>query len=223
MKGENGAMNFFGHETRIVLTGSMAGEDQVYIDHPEYEIKKINVHDAVFINTVPTEEEKQKEFYENIKVGDVLSFIYQKGGNVVVTHRIMKIEQNEYHYIFTMRGDNPKGDNIIYDNDQYTQTIYSDRGEILGKVVGVNGFLGNLLYVISSNKVLLILIVIVPSGLFALYEIGRIVFIVYMNKKEKQLALINKEQIEQLDELEKLRQEVKELKEKQGGDKNESK
>ena len=222
MKSETGAMNFFGHETRIVLTGSMEGDDGLYIDHPEYKIKKINVHDAIFIDTVPADEEKQEEFYQDIKVGDVLTFIYQKGGNVVVTHRVVKIDINEHHYIFTMRGDNPKGDNIIYDNDQYTQTVYSDRGEILGKVTGTNGFLGNLLYELSSNKLVLILIVIIPASIFALYEIGKIIFIIFMNKKEKQLALINKQQQDKLDELEKLRQEVEELKKNQKGEDHES-
>lgn len=40
MKSESGAMNFFGHETRIVLTGSMEGSDEFYNEHPEYEIKR---------------------------------------------------------------------------------------------------------------------------------------------------------------------------------------
>jgi len=216
MKSETGAMNFFGHETRIVLSGSMEGNEEIYKAHPEYQIKRINVRDAVFIDTVPQDEEKQKEFYHSIKVGDVLTFIYQKGGNVVVTHRVMKIEENEHHIKFTLRGDNPKGDNLVYDNDQYLQYVYSDTGEIIGKVTGTNAFLGNLLYGLSSNKLVLIFVVIVPASLLALYEVGKIIFAIYMNKKEKQLALINEEKGNQLNEIELLKKEVERLKKEQG-------
>lgn len=215
MKSETGAMNFFGHETRIVLTGSMEGNEQLYIDHPEYEIKRINVHDAVFIDTVPSDENKQQEFFNSIKVGDVLTFIYQRGGNVVVTHRVINIEDTGHNLKYTLRGDNPTGDNLVHDNDQYTQEVYSDRGEIIGKVTGTNTFLGNVLYGLAGNKLVLIFLVVVPSGLLALYELGKVFFAIYMNKKEKQLAIIQQEHQTDLDELEKLKQELERLKKQQ--------
>ena len=212
MGSEKGAANFFGYEARIVLTGSMDGDDSFYKEHPEYEIKRISVHDAVFVNTVPKDEEKQESYFANIKVGDVLTFIYQKAGNVVVTHRVISIEKNAYHYVYTLRGDNPSGDKIVYDNDDRTQKVASDTGLIIGKVTGVSTFLGNTLYVLSSNKLVLIFIVVVPSALLTFYEIGKIIYVIKTGKKEKQLAALEANQKEKDDELERLKAELARMK-----------
>ena len=222
MKSEGGAMNFFGHETRIVLTGSMEGSDEFYNEHPEYEIKKINTKDAVFIDTVPNDEEKAQAFYHDIKVGDVLTFIYQAAGNVVVTHRVIAIEENAHHIVFTLRGDNPSGDKIVYPTDDRIQTVASDTGLIIGKVTGVNTFLGNLLYTLSSNKIVLVLLVIVPCGTIALYEIGKVVYYIYKNKHEQELVILKEEDKNKDEELARLKEELERMK-KERDNQNEDK
>lgn len=216
MKSENGAMNFFGHETRIVLTGSMEGSDEFYNEHPDYQIKRINTRDAVFIDTVPTNEEDSNAFYHNIKEGDVLTFIYQNAGNVVVTHRVIAIKEDAHHIVFTLRGDNPSGDQIVYKNDNRTQEVASDSGLIIGKVTGVNTFLGNLLYTLSSNKIVLVLLVIVPCGTIAIYEVGKVVYYIYKNKHEQQLVILKEEDKNKDEELARLKEELEKMKKERG-------
>lgn len=83
--------------------------------------------------------EKQK--YE---VGDVAS--YKEGKNsTVVTHRIIKILKNEDTYFFIFKGDN---------NENQDPHPISEK-EIIGKVVYVIPYVGDLFYIIFERKFIL--------------------------------------------------------------------
>lgn len=217
MKGANGTMSFFGHETRIVLTGSMVGTDEFYASHPEYEIKRIEIHDAVFVKTAPAADASQSkidEFYKDITVGDILTFIDQTHNSLVVSHRIIDVQKltnpvtHGTVYYYTLLGDNPKA------QDDEPQHVSSDSGLILGQVTGSSKFLGRFLYAFVGNKLVVILTVIVPCGVFAIYEIVKIIIVVNKTRAEKALADNQKAMSEKDDELERLRNELEEMKKK---------
>ena len=187
MQGKEGGMNFFGREVRLVLTGSMDGSDEFYEmeENKDLEIKRIEQNDAVFVETVPYEDEaKSNEFYSSLKVGDILTFYFQLGTNIPVTHRIIKITDHETYYTYELRGDNPSGDQQVSKYSP-TQVVNSDSGLVIGKVTGKSSFLGRVLYAFVEHKVVLALVVIVPSAIFMCYEIGKIIYYIYLNKKSK--------------------------------------
>ena len=92
-----------------------------------------------------------KQKYE---VGDVAS--YREGRNsAVVTHRIIKILKNEDIYFFIFKGDN---------NENQDPHPISEK-EIIGKVVCVIPYIGDLFYIIFERKFILYPISI-TSGFF---------------------------------------------------------
>lgn len=191
MKGESGGLPLFNKEARIVLTGSMDNQDDSFYttgEGKDYEIKRIPVHSLVFIDKAPSLSDKVacREWYGNIKVNDILTFNYQLGGQFyVVTHRVIAINNtNPDHVIFTLRGDNPEGDSVVSKYSP-TQEAWSDSGYIIGKVTGFNEFIGHIMYAFVGNQMALIFIVIIPSVILMFYEIGNVIYLVYLNKKEK--------------------------------------
>lgn len=215
MKGKNGTMNFFGNEVRLVLTGSMNGTDEFYEQHPEFKVKRIRVHDAVYVKTAPAADAKQEKidkFYSKIVIGDILTFIDQLHGNKIVSHRIVSIkikvnpETGGNIYKFTMLGDHPDA------HDDTPQPAASDGGTIIGKVTGTNRVLGNVLYALVGQKIILVCTVIIPCGVFALIEIIKIIFILSQSRREKVLVANQKKITEKDDELERLRMELERLK-----------
>lgn len=103
-KGKDGTATIFGYQLRFVQSGSMG--KCAYTDVSKYKVKSIKVKSCVFIKTAPTDVEKIKEWYKTLKVGDVLTFQYNKndgsatpedyeGDSKVITHRVIKIEKKE--------------------------------------------------------------------------------------------------------------------------------
>ncbi len=223
----NGATNFFGNQIYIVQTGSMEGSEQFYKEHPEYKIQAAPVNSAVFVNLAPeliaesdTQEtitRKQKaidEYYGAIQIGDVMTFYYQIGKTVIVTHRVIAITvaNGQYGnvYKFTLRGDNPSGDKVVTPYAP-TQEVNSSTGMVIGKVTGVNPGLGGFIVNVVQNKVLMGVLIIAPAAAIFIYEIVKIALLVSAQKRGN-LAGDSSEEIAALKE------EIAALKGKNDGD-----
>lgn len=112
--------SIFGYQLRFVQSGSMG--KCAYTDVSKYKVKSIKVKSCVFIKTAPTSEKEINEWYKTLKVGDVLTFQYNKndgsaapedyeGDSMVITHRVIRIEKKENGngYIITLKGDYKSG------------------------------------------------------------------------------------------------------------------
>lgn len=218
----NGATNFFGNEIFIVQTGSMEGSDEFYESHPEYEIKSAPVNSAVFVKVAPEligENDSQEvatkkqqaidAYYGSIKVGDVMTFYYQIGKTVIVTHRVTEIKtlDGKYGkvYEFTLRGDNPSGDKVVSPYSP-TQKVNSSTGMVIGKVSKVDIGLGGFIVHFVQNKILIGILIIAPAAIIFIYEIVKIVMILQGNKKaelssaqDEEIAMLKK-QLEEIQE-----------------------
>ncbi len=151
---------FLGHMYLQVLTTSMDGEEQ------NYKIKTLKVDEFILVDI-----NDGNDFYSNLEVGDVITFKMNKGpmnGNIV-THRIILISYNEESNIYTLttKGDKNKDDNIEILNSKL-DTIY-------GEVVYSNLIIGKTLNVIT-NKIFLILTILVPCLFISIFEVCNIYF-----------------------------------------------
>lgn len=159
----NGDSLDFSHtETKIVVSGSMDGEPR------DYPIKTIPTGSMVVIHRVDG-----SDFYSSLKVGDVLTFDYVhpvSKEKMVVTHRIIEISENDGVYTYTLKGDSIADD----PTNGSVQIVTSDSGDVIGKVVGVSHWLGELVVFLSTWMGKFCLIVI-PCVLIIIYEIGNIV------------------------------------------------
>lgn len=147
----NGDSLDFSHtDARIVISGSMEGEPR------DYPISTIPVKSLVVIHKVNGD-----SFYSDLRVGDVLTFNYEHPvtyENMVVTHRIIAIDEQPSGYIYTLRGDfvdaddDPTGGSVQY--------VTSSSGDVIGKVVGTSLWLGKAVIFMSTwtGKVCLVLI-----------------------------------------------------------------
>ena len=159
----NGDSLDFSHtEAKIVVSGSMDGEPR------DYPIKTIPTGSMVVIHKVDG-----TDFYSTLKVGDVLTFDYihpVSKENMVVTHRIIKIEENNEVYTYTLKGDSIADD----PTNGSVQVVTSDSGDVIGKVVGVSHWLGELVIFLSTWTGKFCLIVI-PCILLIIYEVTNII------------------------------------------------
>ena len=149
-------------DVKIVVSGSMDGEPR------DYPIKTIPTGSMVVIHKVDGD-----DFYSSLKVGDVLTFDYThpvSKENMVVTHRIIKIEENNEVYTYTLKGDSIADD----PTNGSVQIVTSDSGDVIGKVVGVSHWLGELVVFLSTWTGKFCLIVI-PCILLIIYEVTNIV------------------------------------------------
>ena len=197
-------ITLFGRQMRIVISPSMEKSDQT--DVSAYEIKDIPLKSMVFIDVVPEDEAQAKEWYADLKVGDVLTFKYVYVKQEVITHRIVRIVENgSGGYIIDLEGDNKSGN-----RDVLSQTIDTSKRNspnyIIGKVVGKSYPLGLVVSMLKS-KLGLILAVILPSLLILIFEVMKIVKMFEMGKREKVQAKIKDQQ----NELDELRQRLAEL------------
>lgn len=204
-RSEDGAVEIFGYQLRVVVSDSMEACEGV--DTSSYEIGSIPVRSMVFVQGVP--EENKNEWYASLKEGDVLTFRYAYGAEqYTITHRISKItEKDTGGYIIELKGDNKASE----DSDTLEQTIDTSNtaspNYVLGKVVGQSRFLGFAVSAVSST-VGLVCIVIVPCVIIIIFEIIRIVGILNKGKKEK--AQDEKKQMSE--EIELLKKQLSELK-----------
>lgn len=234
-KKKDGAANIFGYEMRIVLSSSME-KSEYSADVGNYKIKDIKVRSMVFVKRVPEDEEKAREWYSKLEVGDVLTFRYViSSTQETITHRITEITPTQTGYIIKLQGDNRTEGATVS-----TQTIYTSSADypnqnavfnyVIGKVVGKSTVIGNIMYVISQ-PVGLACLVIVPCSIIIVWQIVRVILVLNHDRKKKadlklaeaeQLAATeSKEREKQALELEELKRKIAELEKqqpKQGGD-----
>ena len=172
----------------------------------------------MFIKTAPTSEKEINEWYKTLKVGDVLTFQYNKndgsaapedyeGDSMVITHRVIRIEKKENGngYIITLKGDYKSGKDsepaeqvIDTEVDTPAKTTY-----IIGKVTGQSYLLGLCVYVLKK-PVGIVCVIIVPCLLMIVIQIFRIVNVLGEDKKNKR----KEEQVNKDDEIEELKRQL---------------
>lgn len=215
-KSKDGTATIFGYQLRFVQSGSM--EKCAYTDVSKYKVKSIKVKSCVFIKTAPTSEKEINEWYKTLKVGDVLTFQYNKndgsaapedyeGDSMVITHRVIRIEKKENGngYIITLKGDYKSGKGnepaeqvIDTEVDTPATTTY-----IIGKVTGQSYLLGLCVYVLKK-PVGIVCVVIVPCLLMIVIQIFRIANVLGEDKKNKR----KEEQAHKDDEIEELKRQL---------------
>ena len=203
-KDTDGTAEVFGYQFRIVITESMAKYDET--DVSEYDIKSIPLRSMVFVETVPEDAEEAKAWYDELEVGDVLTFKYVYATQVTITHRIISIEPDGEGYIIKLAGDNKasvdnQGTQIINTNEAAYSHNY-----IVGKVVGQAKLLGFILS-IMKEPVGLICVIIIPCAIVIILEIIKITEALAAEKKKK----ADEENKKKDDELEELRRKLAEL------------
>lgn len=201
-KDPDGAANLFGYQIRFVQSASMEKCDQT--DVSEYEIKDIPVKSAIFIETVPESAEKAEAWYASLKKGDVVTFRYLYVRQETITHRIVDIRTKTddsgkvIGYLIDLEGDNKSAE-----SDTLAQTIDTSLTDspnyIVGKVTGINYFLGLLIYALKT-PVGICCFVILPSLIVIVLEVIRIANTVGKDKKE-QKAKIEEAQRSEIEEL----------------------
>ena len=203
-KNNDGAINLFGHEMRIILSSSM--EKSEYTDVSGYEIKDIPAGALVSIETVPDDKAEAADWYAELKVGDVLTFSYVYETQEIITHRIIEITEKDDGYVIVLRGDNQNSE-----NGALTQTIdttsNSSFNYIIGKVVGVNLALGAFVTAVKS-PLGFVLIIVLPCAIIMIAEIIRIVNMV-TEKKRYTRAEADKKKDMEIERLRKLLEEAK--------------
>jgi len=211
---EDGATTVFGYQLRTVLTSSMDENEKT--DTSDFDIGSIPKDAMVFIETVPEDPNEAKAFYNGIKEGDVLTFMYDEydigGAPEVITHRVIGKRQIEGGWEFTLRGDNNS------DAEQKITSVGDPKepfNYVIGKVVGTSNLLGYFVTFIKK-PVGMIFLVIVPCFIIILFEVLRIVRTLGEQKRAK-LGEEKKQKDDKIAELERQLEEMK--REKRGGDK----
>lgn len=118
---------------------------------------------------------------EDLKVGDVITFISPGDKKTVVTHRIAKISNTGGEITFTTRGDANDREDIEPLPANY----------ILGQVRLTIPLVGNLMN-FSRSKAGLIVLIIIPGVLIILIEALSLKKTLFQLKKQKEAALIAK-------------------------------
>jgi len=184
-RNSDGAVDIFGYELRIVLSSSMEKHENT--DTSKFKIKEIKAGSCIFIQKVPQDEGQKEKWFDNLQIGDVLTFKYVYTRQETITHRIVAIEEKEGGFLITLEGDNKS-----YDSNTLTQVIDTSLLEspnyIIGKVVGQSYLLGLIINVFKS-PLGLILTVVVPCIIIIVIQVLRIVNFFNQEKKERlQLA-----------------------------------
>ncbi len=216
-KKNDGAASLFGKQLRIVLSDSMASCEQT--DVSQFEIQDIPVKSMVIIEEVPEDEAEAKEWFKELKVGDVLTFKYQfVASQETVTHRIISITPNDESdyakgYTIELAGDN-KGSETGVLIQTIDTSLENSPNYVIGKVTGQSKFIGWLITATRST-VGIVCIVIVPCLIIATLEIIKLVGVLGSDKKKR-----HKEEVAKKDkELEEMRKRI-ELLEKQNQNSN---
>ncbi len=195
-----------GYQLRTVETGSMAENNHIDPEtYKSYSIHTLPVNSLIRIKEAPEAEEKKAQFYEDLKVGDVVTFVYYtsingKLGQYVYTHRLIEkiaVAGEQGGYRLTLMGDAETasgGVQTVYTNPLSEEQSFS---YVIGKVVWVNHPIGEVVSFLKSRSGILVLVVI-PCSILCLFEIGKIIFYVTKDKKEKK-ALVEAEKEAQLD------------------------
>ncbi len=190
IQGEDGEL--FGRQFRIVTSGSMEPE--------------IATGAIVCIDAAPDTEDREarQEFLDSLEVGNVITFYYWQAassGEVVVTHRIVEIQEGESGRTFVCHGD-------AVDEGEVQ---YVDEEDVIGIVEWDNLALGKVVQFFRTN-VGIVVCLILPAALILLYEVIHISRILSERKREKR----EEEAAAREEEIERLRRELDEIK-KSGG------
>ena len=175
----DGAVTIFGKQVRIVISDSMEKCDNV--DVSAFDIKDIPVKSAVFIDTVPEDEEEAKAWFDAIEIGDVLTFKYLYTTQEVITHRVVTKEAKEGGYLIGLEGDNQPDGSVVLRQTIDTSNTNSPN-YILGKVTAVSYPIGLVIYTLTQPVGIAILIML-PCFVIIVLEILRIVK--YLNAEKK--------------------------------------
>ena len=202
-KDSDGTATVFGMQMRIVISPSMEKCDAT--DVSKFEIKDIPTGSMVFVEVVPEDQKAAKEWYDDLKVGDVLTFRYVYVRQETITHRITKITEAEDGYIIELEGDNKNDESGVLTQVIYTGDVNSTN-YVIGKVVGQSYPIGLFLSTLKSPAGL-ILIVILPSLVIIGFEVFKLVKLSTEDKRKKD----EEEKAAQQSELDELRRRLAEL------------
>ncbi len=213
-----------GYQLRTVETGSMAENNHIDPEtYKSYSIHTLPVNSLIRIKEV--KESSAEKFYEDLKVGDVLTFVYYtsingRQGQYVYTHRLIEKQPVTGGYRLILMGDAETisgGVQTVYTNPLTAEQSLS---YVIGKVVWANHPIGEVVSFLKSPNGILFLVVL-PCSILCLYEIGKIIFYVYKDKKEKK-AIAAAETQNQIDssqaEIEDLKAQLAALKNKEQED-----
>lgn len=210
-KKSDGAVTLFGKmQMRIVVSPSMEKSDAT--DVSQYEIRSIPVKSMVFIRTVPEDEQGRKEFFDDLQVGDVLTFRYVYTQQETITHRLVDKQKNGDGYFLYLKGDNvaegASADTQVIDTTDAFGVNY-----VIGKVTGQSRVLGFIVYALQQ-PLGMALIVIVPCAAIAVAEAIKIGNVLAARKRER-VEAENKRVLEQSEarerEIELLKQQLSAL------------
>ena len=199
-KDADGAATVFGMQMRYVLSPSMEKCDATYDQIKGYDIKDIPTKSMVFIEVVPKDAEEAKAWYDDLEIGDVLTFKYVYVRQETITHRITDIDEKKdgSGYIIYLAGDNKDAD-----SENLTQVIDTSVADspnyVIGKVVGQNYPLGVLVQSLKT-PLGMVSIIILPAFIILLIELVKIINMFSNDKRKKELKIREAQQSE-LDEL----------------------
>jgi signal peptidase len=194
------ATSILGYQFRTVISPSM--EECELTDVSNYDIKSLPLNTMIFIEEVPTDFIDANEWYSDLEVGDVLTFKYLYVRQEVITHRIIKIEDNgKGGYYIYLEGDNKNTESGILTQMIDTSNEFSPN-YVIGKVVGHSYVIGSLVTFLRSTIGLVLIIVVIVVIL--ILEVLKLAKLLTHDKREAE----KKKQQAQLDELEELRKKV---------------
>ena len=183
----DGAATMFGYQMRVVKSSSMEKSEQTWDEVKNYDITDLPVRALIFIDVVPEEPEEAYEWYEDLEVGDVLTFKYEYANDQpTITHRIKTIDENENGgFTIVLVGDNQGSADYPYQTME--QTIHTEKGGfsfVIGKVTGKSYALGLFMYALKS-PVGIICLIILPCVIVIVLEALRIVHVLGEEKRTK--------------------------------------
>ena len=206
-KDDDGASTIFGYQMRFVISESMA--ESALSDVSQYKIKSIPLSSLILIETTPQKEEELIAWYDDVEVGDVLTFKYLYTKQETITHRVVGKEAIEGGgWIITLRGDNLAGEYSL--TEQVINTNDTESANyIIGKVIYTNLVLGKIISALK-NPIGIIFLIIVPCLVLAVIQIIRIVSIVRDKEKNQYVD----QNLEKDREIEALKKELELMKKK---------
>ena len=213
-KNNEGAAKIFGYQMLVVITDSM-GKCEV-TDVSDFEIGSIPQGSLIFVQSVPDDQKKAEEWYDDLEVGDVLTFRYVYSQQITITHRITKIEEKQGGgYIISLAGDNVNTENQgqlyqVIDTSETNTPNY-----IMGKVTGQSRVLGFAITVLKE-PLGMVFTIIIPCFIIIILEIIKIYNVLSEEKKKQaQSAAESKD-----NELAELRKRLADLEKQQASEKN---
>ena len=207
-KDKDGTATIFGTQMRVVLSPSMEKSDDV--DVSAYKIKDIKTTSVIFIQVVPEDSSEADKWYDDLEVGDVLTFKYVYTRQETITHRISKIEEKPTGgYLIELIGDNRDSE-----TGALTQVIDTSEKDspnyVIGKVTGKSYPVG-LFITALRTPIGLVCIVILPALVIMALEIRKILVALNADKKKKE----DEEKERQQNEIDELKRKLAEKEEQE--------